>query len=81
MDRSGKPTGGHETTQDTTKWGMEYLTAYQDTQTKLREGFLELSPGANANNLLSYRDIVTVEHPFVGASMQELIRIARTAPS
>ncbi|RAL09578.1 cytochrome P450 [Aspergillus homomorphus CBS 101889] len=73
--------GGHETTQDTTKWSLKYLTAYQDQQNKLREALLELFPGANANNLPSHEEMVNSEHPFVEASIQELIRIALTAPS
>ncbi|KAL2167891.1 hypothetical protein VTG60DRAFT_678 [Thermothelomyces hinnuleus] len=73
--------GGHETTQDTTKWSMKYLTACQDKQAKLREALLELWPGANANNLPSCKEIISAEHPYVEASIQELIRIALTAPS
>ncbi|KAM7214800.1 Cytochrome P450 [Rhypophila decipiens] len=73
--------GGHETTQDTTKWSVKYLTAYPDKQTKLREALLELWPGANANNLPSHESIIAKEHPYVEASIQELIRIALTAPS
>ncbi|KAJ9485207.1 hypothetical protein VN97_g8148 [Penicillium thymicola] len=73
--------GGHETTQDTTKWSMKYLTAYQEKQRQLREQLLEMFPGANANNLPSYQEIVSTENPFVEASIQELIRIALTAPS
>jgi hypothetical protein len=73
--------GGHETTQDTTKWSMKYLTANQEKQTLLRNALLDLFPGANAHNLPSYKDIVAAEHPYVEASIQELIRIALTAPS
>lgn len=73
--------GGHETTQDTTKWSMKYLTANQEKQTQLRAALLELWPGANADNLPSHQAIVASEHPYVEASIQELIRIALTAPS
>ncbi|KAI1412826.1 cytochrome P450 [Hypoxylon sp. FL1857] len=73
--------GGHETTQDTTKWSMKYLTANQDKQSKLREALLEIWPNANAHNLPSYQEIIASEHPYVEASIQELIRIALTAPS
>ena len=60
---------------------MKYLTANRDKQNKLRAALLELFPNANANNLPSYQAIVSSEHPFVEASIQELIRIALTAPS
>ncbi|MCJ1381387.1 hypothetical protein MMC17_004497 [Xylographa soralifera] len=73
--------GGHETTQDTTKWSMKYLTANQNKQSKLRTVLLELWPEANAYNLPSHQAIVSSEHPYVEASIQELIRIALTAPS
>ncbi|KAI1145524.1 cytochrome P450 [Nemania diffusa] len=73
--------GGHETTQDTTKWSMKYLTANPVKQAKLRAALLELWPGANAHNLPSHEEIIAAEHPFVEASIQELIRIALTAPS
>lgn len=60
---------------------MKYLTAYQEKQSQLREQLLEMFPGANSNNLPSYQEIVSTENPFVEASIQELIRIALTAPS
>ena len=60
---------------------MKYLTANQDKQSKLRAALLEIWPGANAYNLPSYHAIVSSEHPYVEASIQELIRIALTAPS
>lgn len=73
--------GGHETTQDTTKWSMKYLTANQDKQEKLRDALLEIWPQATAKNLPSYQEIINATHPYVEASIQELIRIALTAPS
>jgi cytochrome P450 len=60
---------------------MKYLTANQERQTKFREALLELWPGANSHDLPSYQEIVASEHPYVEASIQELIRIALTAPS
>lgn len=60
---------------------MKYLTANQDKQTKLREALLRLFPGANANNLPSYKQVLEANDPFVEASIQELIRISLTAPS
>ena len=60
---------------------MKYLTANQDKQSQLRAALLELWPGANADNLPSHQAIVASEHPYVEASVQELIRIALTAPS
>ncbi|MDI1488091.1 MAG: hypothetical protein OHK93_007365 [Ramalina farinacea] len=60
---------------------MKYLTANQDKQSKLRAAMLELWPDANATNLPSYQSIVSSEHPYIEASIQELIRIALTAPS
>jgi cytochrome P450 len=73
--------GGHETTQDTARWSMKYLTAYPDKQSKLRSALLEIWPNANVHNLPSYQDIITTAHPYIEASIQELIRIALTAPS
>lgn len=60
---------------------MKYLTANQDKQSKLREALLEIWPTANAHNLPTYQEIISVEHPYVEASIQELLRIALTAPS
>ena len=60
---------------------MKYLTAYQDKQSKLRAAMLELWPDANSTNLPSYQSIVSSDHPYIEASIQELIRIALTAPS
>ena len=60
---------------------MKYLTANQDKQSKLRAALLEIWPDANANNLPSYQAIVSSEHSYVEASIQELICIALTAPS
>lgn len=60
---------------------MEYLTANQDKQVKLREPLLDLWPGANAQNLPSYQAIVSAEHPYVEATIQQLFRISLTAPS
>ena len=60
---------------------MKYLTANQDKQSKLRAALLEIWPDANAYNLPSYQTIVSSEHPYAEASIQELIRIALTAPS
>ncbi|KAI0469937.1 cytochrome P450 [Xylariaceae sp. FL0804] len=73
--------GGHETTQDTTKWSMKYLTANPEKQAKLHTALLELWPAANSNNLPSHEEIIAAEHPYVEASIQELIRISLTAPS
>lgn len=42
---------------------------------------LEIFPGANANNLPSYQEIASTEHPYVYASIQELMRIALTSPT
>ena len=60
---------------------MKYLTAYQDKQTKLRAALLEIWPNANAYNLPSYQEIVASEHPYVEASIQELLRVALTGSS
>ncbi|KAL9112789.1 MAG: hypothetical protein Q9227_003092 [Pyrenula ochraceoflavens] len=73
--------GGHETTQDTTKWSMKYLTANQDKQTNLRSALLRLFPGATATNLPTTHQLLTTTDPYIEASVQELIRIALTAPS
>ena len=60
---------------------MKYLTDNKDKQSKLRAALLGLWPGANAYNLPSYQVIVSSEHSYVEASIQELISIALTAPS
>ena len=60
---------------------MKYLTAHQDKQAKLRSALLEVFPGANSRNLRSYEAIVSADHPYVEASVQELVRIALTTPS
>ncbi|OTB00233.1 hypothetical protein M426DRAFT_268158 [Hypoxylon sp. CI-4A] len=73
--------GGHETTQDTTKWSLKYLIANQDKQNKFRAALLEVWPKANAHNLPSHQEIIAAEHPYIDASIQELIRISLTTPS
>jgi cytochrome P450 len=60
---------------------MKYLTANPDKQAQLHAALLELWPTANAHNLPSHEAIIAAEHPYVDASIQELIRIALTAPS
>lgn len=67
--------------QDTTRWGLKFLTANPSAQARLRAALLEIFPGAHAHNLPPYATIVATEHPYVEASIQELIRISLTTPS
>lgn len=60
---------------------MKYLTANPDKQAKLHAALQELWPGSNIHNLPSHESIITASHAYLDASIQELIRIALTAPS
>ncbi|KAF9881632.1 cytochrome p450 monooxygenase [Colletotrichum karsti] len=77
----GVITGGHDTTSTTMLWGLKFLADNPEIQTKLRTAMEDGFSAARAEKRNLYiEEIMHTNVPYLYASMEEILRLAGTAP-
>ncbi|KAK2036475.1 cytochrome P450 [Colletotrichum somersetense] len=72
---------GHDTTSTTLSWGVKLLADCQRAQTKLREHLRAAhAPALAENRAPSHSEISTARIPYLDAVIEEVLRLAHTAP-
>lgn len=71
---------GYETTSTTVAWGLKCLTDNQRPQNKLREVLRSTYADAAAEKRQpSAKEIATLHHPYIDATLEEIVRCSQTA--
>ncbi|KAK4948290.1 hypothetical protein LTR10_012824 [Elasticomyces elasticus] len=73
---------GHETTSTTVCWGLKFLTAYQDVQSKLRSALrAEFRRAVSEGSAPTAEEIARANIPYFDATIEEMLRCGLTAPA
>ncbi|KAE8151803.1 cytochrome P450 [Aspergillus avenaceus] len=73
---------GHDTTSTTLLWGLKFLTANPHVQVRLRERLHAAYPSAAAEKRTpSMQEIAHTTVPYLDATVEEMLRCAKTAPA
>ncbi|KAK3616301.1 hypothetical protein LTR22_027121 [Elasticomyces elasticus] len=72
---------GHETTSTTICWGLKFLTANQEVQSKLRSTlYAEFQQAVGKGTAPSAEEIANANVPYLDATIEEIHRCGLTAP-